>query len=66
VSGSGTPVRALLADGLVDEFHLFVYPLTSGAGRGLFAMAYPPRSSTLAASEAHGNGAVYLAYRQPA
>src|SRR5947209_15772442 len=28
VSGSGTLVRAMLADGLVDELHLFVYPLT--------------------------------------
>ena len=33
VSGSGTLVRAMLADGLVDELHLFVYPLTRGSGR---------------------------------
>ena len=32
VSGSGTLVRAMLADGLIDELHLFVYPLTLGAG----------------------------------
>ena len=31
-SGSGTLVRAMLADGLVDGLHLFVYPLTRGAG----------------------------------
>jgi len=30
VSGSGTLVRSMLADGLVDELHLFVYPLTLG------------------------------------
>jgi len=36
VSGSGTLVRAMLADGLVDELHLFVYPLTRGAGPRLF------------------------------
>ena len=30
VSGSGTLVRALLADGLVDELHLFVYPVGVG------------------------------------
>jgi dihydrofolate reductase len=27
VSGSGTLVRALIADGLVDHLHLFVYPI---------------------------------------
>jgi dihydrofolate reductase len=31
VRGSATLVRALLADGLVDELHLFVFPLTLGA-----------------------------------
>src|SRR5512132_1408373 len=36
VSGSGTLVRALLADGLVDGLHLFVYPLTRGSGPRLF------------------------------
>ena len=34
VSGSGTLVRAMLADGLVDELHLFVYPLTLGRVSG--------------------------------
>ncbi len=36
VSGSATLVRALLEDGLVDELHLFVYPLTLGPGPRLF------------------------------
>ena len=31
-SGSGTLVRAMLADGLVDELHLLLYPLTRGSG----------------------------------
>src|SRR5512133_1922211 len=35
VSGSATLVRAMLADGLVDELHLFVYPLALGSGRRL-------------------------------
>jgi dihydrofolate reductase len=63
VSGSGTLVRALLTDGLVDELHLFVYPVTRGAGPRLFPEAAPPRNLTLAATEAYENGVVYLAYR---
>src|ERR671936_410400 len=36
VSGSGTLVRAMLADGLVDALHLFVYPVALGTGERLF------------------------------
>ena len=36
VSGSGTLVRALLRDGLVDGLHLFVFPVVLGAGERLF------------------------------
>ena len=64
VSGSGTLVRALLADGLVDELHLFVYPLTRGEGPTLFE-GTPASKFTLAASEAYNNGVLYLRY-QPA
>ena len=64
VSGSGTLVRALLADGLVDELHLFVYPLTSGAGPRLFTESGSAAKWSLAACEAYDNGVVYLSYRQ--
>jgi dihydrofolate reductase len=63
VSGSGTLVRALLADGLVDELHLFVYPLTRGAGPRLFSEDAPPGNHELARSESYENGVAYLAYR---
>ncbi len=63
VSGSGTLVRALLADGLVDELHLFVYPLTRGTGPRLFAPDAPPGKWSLAACETYDNGVVYLSYR---
>src|SRR5687767_9436419 len=36
VSGSIKLVQAMLADGLVDELLLFVYPLTLGSGPRLF------------------------------
>jgi dihydrofolate reductase len=66
VSGSGTLVRAMLADGLVDELHLFVFPLTRGAGPRLFAEEAAPGTLSLAACEPYENGAVYLAYRPQA
>jgi dihydrofolate reductase len=62
VSGSGTLVRALLADGLVDGLHLFVYPLTRGSGPRLFADGAPPVTLSLATAEPYGNGVVYLSY----
>jgi dihydrofolate reductase len=66
VSGSGTLVRALLADNLVDELHLFVYPLTIGTGPRLFPDGAAPAKLTLEASASYENGVVYLAYRPQA
>jgi dihydrofolate reductase len=63
VSGSGTLVRALLADGLVDELNLFVYPLTRGSGPRLFPDDAAPLGMSLAACQPYDNGVVYLAYR---
>ena len=66
VSGSGTLVRALIADGLVDELHLFVYPLTRGEGPRLFPPDAAPAKLSLATSESYDNGVVYLTYRPQA
>jgi dihydrofolate reductase len=63
VSGSGTLVQAMLADGLVDELHLFVYPLTLGTGPRLFADGAPPLRFSLAERDTYDNGVVYLSYR---
>ncbi len=64
VSGSGTLVRALLADGLVDGLHLFVYPTARGSGPRLFDSEIPPGTLSLAGCEAYENGVVYLSYRR--
>ena len=63
VSGSITLVRALLADGLVDELHLFVYPTTRGAGPRLFTEDAGVGTYELATSAQYANGVVYLCYR---
>jgi len=66
VSGSITLVRAMLADGLVDGLHLFVYPLTRGAGPRLFPEGAAPGKLALTATEPYDNGVVYLGYRPSA
>jgi dihydrofolate reductase len=62
VSGSRELVQAMLADGLVDELHLFVYPLTRGSGPRLLTEDAPPLNFSLAACEAYDNGVIHLGY----
>jgi dihydrofolate reductase len=62
VSGSATLVRAMLADGLVDTLHLFVYPIALGNGLRLFPDGTATVRLSLVESETYANGAVHLAY----
>jgi riboflavin biosynthesis pyrimidine reductase len=54
----------MLADGLVDELNLFVYPLVLGSGVRLFGDS--PVKFTLAQTRSYDNGVLYLAYRPSA
>ena len=63
MSGSGMLVRAMLADGLVDELHLFVFPLTRGEGPRLFPEDALPQTFARTQVEQYDNGVLYLAYR---
>jgi dihydrofolate reductase len=62
VSGSAALVRALLADGLVDELHLFVYPVAVGEGIRLFPEGGAHRQLSLLGAECLSNGVAYLTY----
>lgn len=62
ISGSGTLVRALLADGLVDELHLLVYPVVLGSGARLFPDGTAHTPLALAAQESFENGVLHLTY----
>jgi dihydrofolate reductase len=62
VSGSATLVRALIADGLVDELHLYVYPLALGEGIRLFPAGAPRTPMALLGAEALSNGVAHLTY----
>jgi dihydrofolate reductase len=66
VSGSITLVRGMLEDGLIDELHLCVYPLTRGSGPRLFPEDATPGKFSLAAAESYDNGVLYLNYRTQA
>jgi dihydrofolate reductase len=62
VSGSGTLVRGMLADGLVDELHLFVFPIALASGERLFSESGSPTKLSLVQTDAYDNGVVHLAY----
>ena len=62
VSGSGSLVRSLLADGLVDRLHLFVYPLVRGTGARLFPEGTPEATLQLKHHDAYSNGVLHLLY----
>jgi dihydrofolate reductase len=65
VSGSGTLVRGLLDDGLVDGLHLFVFPVALGSGARLFPDGFEAKLA-LAATDAYSSGVVHLAYEPAA
>lgn len=59
ISGSGRLVRGLIADGLLDELHLFVFPIVLGAGARLFGSQQT--RFDLRSSKTYANGVVHLA-----
>jgi dihydrofolate reductase len=65
VGASGTLVRLLLAEALLDELQLFVHPVVVGAGKHLFGKddQAPLR---LLECRPHGNGVVALRYTRAA
>jgi len=63
VHGSSRLAQSLAAAGLVDRYHLLLFPVLLGSGARLFgddAEAYA--KLTLTESEAYGNGVVKLVY----
>lgn len=62
ISGSGSLVRAMLADGLVDSLHLFVYPVVRGTGARLFPEGTAEAKLRLRYSDVYDNGVVHLNY----
>jgi dihydrofolate reductase len=63
ILGSGTLVRSLLRDGLLDELTLMVHPVVLGSGKRLFEDRSDARALMLASSRTLSTGVVSLAYR---
>ncbi|MEW2913760.1 dihydrofolate reductase family protein [Leisingera sp. JC11] len=64
VHGSGELIAALLAQGLVDELRLAIFPRVLGAGRRLFGAGTPPSGWALKQASATGNGVQMNLYRR--
>jgi dihydrofolate reductase len=62
VNASGTLVRYLLAEGLLDELQLLVHPVVVGTGQRLFEAGTRPVPLTLLETRPHANGVVAIRY----
>ena len=65
VSGSGTLIRWLLHEGLLDELNLFLYPVAVGSGKRLFEDLGDQVALELTGSKSLAKGVLHLTY-QPA
>jgi dihydrofolate reductase len=63
ISGSGSLVRSLLSDGLVDELRLMVHPVVVGSGKRLFEEGSNRMALELVDSKTFSTGVLYLTYR---
>jgi dihydrofolate reductase len=63
VSGSGMLVRAMLGDELIDELHLFMFPLALGSGQRLFPEGTRQTKLKLSACRTFDNGVLHLTCR---
>ncbi len=63
VAGSRTLVHHLLAEGLVDELNLQVFPVLLGSGARLYPETPDRATLELASSQALANGVLVQTYR---
>jgi dihydrofolate reductase len=61
--GGAQIIKALMQEGLVDEFTMFVMPVFLGEGIRLFPGGIPETELELLGIQSYGNGAVKLKYQ---
>jgi dihydrofolate reductase len=64
VHGSAGLIQTLLAEDVVDELRLIVFPVTLGQGKRLFGEGTVPRTWKLTSSKASSTGALILTYER--
>ena len=63
VQGSSQLAQALIAQGLIDEYRLWFYPVFLGTGKRLFGSGTVPTALTLADTKRTSTGVVINTYR---
>ena len=63
ISGSGTLVRSLLQDDLLDELRLMVHPIVVGGGKRLLEEGGDQKALELVDSKSFSTGVLSLTYR---
>jgi dihydrofolate reductase len=62
VLGSSDLLQTLLANGLVDEFRLWIFPVVAGSGKRLFGDGAVPAGLELTGSSTSGSGVIIATY----
>jgi dihydrofolate reductase len=64
VQGSSELIQTLLANDLIDEFRLLIYPLVLGKGKRLFGEGTMPAAFRLTRSTTAPSGVIIVAYER--
>ena len=64
IQGSGNLIQTLLANGLIDEVRLMIFPLLLGKGKRLFGDAAMPAAFKLIKSQASSTGVIMATYER--
>ena len=64
IQGSGNLIQTLLANGLIDEIRLMIFPLVLGKGKRLFGDSAMPAAFKLAKSQTSSTGVIMATYER--
>ena len=62
VHGSGDLIQTLLKHSLIDRMHLWIFPVTIGSGKRIFASGTIPQTLNLIDSKTNSKGVIIATY----